>query len=111
MSTFTDSRDKSPAKTVSRLASTDDSMVESTDDDVDSSDVDAKAEKESQLDDLSKRTKMLMADFKKPLLRPLDSSRVEVSPASAVLDVPEQRAMISEGVQGVCTWRYGGSGQ
>ncbi|CAJ0599969.1 unnamed protein product [Cylicocyclus nassatus] len=95
------SGDKSPAKTVSRLASTDDSMVESTDDDVDSSDVDARAEKESQLDDLSKRTKMLMADFKKPLLRPLDSSRVEVSPASAVLDVPEQRAMISEGVQGV----------
>ncbi|KHJ86069.1 hypothetical protein OESDEN_14192 [Oesophagostomum dentatum] len=95
-------RDKSPSKSVSHLASTDDSMVESTDDDVDSSDVDAKAEKEAaHLDELSKRTKLMMADFKKPALRPIDSSRVEVTPASAVLDVPEQRATISEGVQGV----------
>lgn len=62
-------RDKSssPSKPLARLASTDDSMVESTDDDVDSSDVDAgtKAEKEAaQLEELGKRAKMMMADFK-----------------------------------------------
>ncbi|KAK6740066.1 hypothetical protein RB195_008502 [Necator americanus] len=98
----TGGRDKSPSKSVGRLASTDDSMVESTDEDVDSSDVDAKGEKETpQFDELSRRTKMMMADFKKPTLRPVDSTRVEVTPASAVLDVPEQRPTISEGVQGV----------
>ncbi|XGW18301.1 hypothetical protein V3C99_002715 [Haemonchus contortus] len=99
-----DARDKSPSKSVARLASTDDSMVESTDDDVDSSDVDAsaKADKEAaNLEELSKRTKMMMADFKKPMLRPVDSIRIDVTQANAVLDVPEQRATISEGVQGV----------
>ncbi|PIO55085.1 hypothetical protein TELCIR_23532 [Teladorsagia circumcincta] len=79
-------------------------MVESTDDDVDSSDVDAgaKADKEAaNLEELSKRTKMMMADFKKPILRPVDSIRIDVTQANAVLEVPEQRATISEGVQGV----------
>ncbi|KAK6034513.1 TUP1-like enhancer of split, partial [Cooperia oncophora] len=97
-------RDKSPSKSLGRLASTDDSMVESTDDDVDSSDVDAgaKADKEAaELEELSKRTKMMMADFKKPMLRPVDSIRIDVTQANAVLEVPEQRATISEGVQGV----------
>ncbi|PIO57117.1 hypothetical protein TELCIR_21480, partial [Teladorsagia circumcincta] len=94
--------DKSPSKSLARLASTDDSMVESTDDDVDSSDVDAgaKADKEAaNLEELSKRTKMMMADFKKPILRPVDSIRIDVTQANAVLEVPEQRATISEGVQ------------
>ncbi|EPB66414.1 hypothetical protein ANCCEY_14499 [Ancylostoma ceylanicum] len=95
-------RDKSPSKSVGRLASTDDSMVESSDDDLDSSDVDAKGEKETvQLEKLTERTKMMMADFKKPTLRPIDSYRVEVTPAIAILDVPDQRATMSEGVQGV----------
>ncbi|KAL6728868.1 hypothetical protein Aduo_010601 [Ancylostoma duodenale] len=95
-------RGKSPSKSVGRLASTDDSMVESTDDDLDSSDVDAKGEKETvQLEKLTNRTKMMMADFKKPTLRPIDSHRVEVTPAIAILDVPDQRATMTEGVQGV----------
>ncbi|RCN45323.1 hypothetical protein ANCCAN_08719 [Ancylostoma caninum] len=77
-------------------------MVESTDDDLDSSDVDTKGEKETvQLEKLTNRTKMMMADFKKPTLRPIDSHRVEVTPAIAILDVPDQRATMSEGVQGV----------
>lgn len=101
-----EARDKSssPSKPLARLASTDDSMVESTDDDVDSSDVDAgtKAEKEAaQLEELGKRAKMMMADFKKPILRPVDSTRIEVTQANAVLEVPEQKATLSEGVQGV----------
>ncbi|KJH44928.1 TUP1-like enhancer of split [Dictyocaulus viviparus] len=99
-------RDKcSPlAKLHNRLASTDDSMVESTDDEIDSSDVDGggKPEKEAvQLEDMGKKEKLMMTDFKKPVLRPLESSRIEVTHASTVLDVPEQRSTISETVQGV----------
>ncbi|KAK5978791.1 hypothetical protein GCK32_001182 [Trichostrongylus colubriformis] len=96
-------RDKSPSKSLARLASTDDSMVESTDDDVDSSDADASAKEKdtANLEELNKRTKMMMADFKKPMLRQVDSIRIDVTQANAVLEVPEQRATISEGVQGV----------
>ncbi|VDM51931.1 unnamed protein product [Angiostrongylus costaricensis] len=102
----TTTRDKSSPplrKSFSQLASTDDSMLESTDDDVDS-DVDgvARPEKETvQLEELGKRSKMMMIDFKKPVLRPVESSRIEVVHASTILDVPEQRATICEGVQAV----------
>ncbi|KAJ1357380.1 hypothetical protein KIN20_015516 [Parelaphostrongylus tenuis] len=76
----TTARDRSSpplTKSLNRLTSTDDSILETTDDDVDSSDVD------------------------EPVLRPVESSRIEVVHASTILDVPEQRATICEGVQAV----------
>ncbi|WKX98884.1 hypothetical protein Q1695_014060 [Nippostrongylus brasiliensis] len=106
MQSDSDDRDKSssPAKALARLASTDDSMVDSTDEDMTSSDVDASAKPDkdsANLEELSRRTKILMADFKKPILRPVDTTRVEVTQANTVLELPEQKATMSEGVQGV----------
>uniref|UniRef100_A0A1I7XBN5 Hira domain-containing protein n=1 Tax=Heterorhabditis bacteriophora TaxID=37862 RepID=A0A1I7XBN5_HETBA len=107
-------------------ASTDDSTAaESSDDEMDTSEGESTAKEYSidkpgggteKRDELDRRTMMMMYDFKKPTMRPIESSRIEVSDASTVLDLPEQQLTMSETVQGVLgdiievnnEWAHGG---